>query len=67
MCNEKRRVTELSSEELSVIAAEAGREAVKQTLSAGLPVTGTRGGRIICTYPDDREEIVKDLDQQPRE
>ena len=63
----KRRVTELNSEELSVIAAEAGREIVKQTLSAGQPVTGTRGGRIICTYPDGREEIIKDLGQQPCE
>ncbi len=63
----KRLITELSSEELFAFAAEAGGEAVKKTLSAGLPVTGTRDGKIICTHPDGREEIIKDLGSQSRE
>ena len=43
----KRRVTDLSIEELATLAAEAGREAVEESRRLGLPVTGTKDGRHI--------------------
>ena len=57
----KRRVTDLSIEELAALAAEAGREAVEESRRLGLPVTGTKNGRIVRTYSDGREVVLKDL------
>ena len=59
----KRRITEVPMEELAVLAAQAGREAVERALKAGLPVTGTKDGKIVRRYPDGREEILKVLDK----
>jgi hypothetical protein len=57
----KRRVTEVPMEELAVLASQAGREAVERARKAGLPVTGTKDGRIVKTYPDGREVVLKVL------
>jgi hypothetical protein len=57
----KRRITEVSMEELAVLAAQAGREAVERVRKAGLPVTGTEGGKIVKTFPDGRKVVLKDL------
>ncbi len=57
----KRRIDDLSLEERAALASEAGRDAVRGTLAAGLPVVGTRNGKIIRTYPDGREEVIKEL------
>jgi acetylornithine/succinyldiaminopimelate/putrescine aminotransferase len=57
----KRRITDLSMEERATLFAQAGREAVERALKAGLPVTGTKDGKIVKRYPDGREEVLKDL------
>ena len=57
----KRRITEVPIEELAVLAAQAGREAVERARKAGLPITGTKDGRIVKMYPDGREVVLKDL------
>ncbi len=54
-----KRVVDLSREELAEIATEAGNDAVKETLVAGLPVTGSRNGKIIKFWADGREEVLK--------
>lgn len=57
----KRRITDLSRKERSELFAQAGREAVEESRRLGLPITGTKDGRIVTTYPDGREEVLKDL------
>ena len=58
---EKRHITELSREERAALAAESGRAAVERTKALGLPISGSRDGKIIRTYPDGREEVLKVL------
>jgi hypothetical protein len=55
----KRRIVDLSLEERATLAAAAGRDAVARARAAGLPLTGSRDGKIIKTYPDGREEVLK--------
>ncbi|MDD3293816.1 MAG: hypothetical protein PHG20_03930 [Geobacteraceae bacterium] len=57
----KRRITDLSMEERATLFAQAGREAVERARKAGLPITGTKDGRIVKTYSDGREVVLKDL------
>jgi hypothetical protein len=57
----KRHVADLSIAELAALGAEAGREAVDRARKAGLPITGTKDGQIVRTYPDGRQEVLKDL------
>jgi hypothetical protein len=59
----KRRITEVPIEELAMLAAQAGREAVEKSRRLGLPLTGTKDGKIVKTYPDGREEVLKVLDK----
>lgn len=63
----KRRIVGLSLEERAILAAAAGRDAVKRARDAGLPLVGSRDGKIIKTYPDGREEVLKVLHQEPEE
>ena len=58
----KRRVVDLTMEERATLAAAAGRAAVEKSKAMGLPITGLRGNKIVKTYPDGREEILKILD-----
>lgn len=55
------RVTDLSIEDMAALAAQAGRKAVEETRRLGLPLTGTKDGRIVTIYPDGREEVLKIL------
>ncbi len=57
----KKHITELGVKERSGLFAAAGREAVEATRKAGLPLTGTRNGKIIRTLPNGQEEILKVL------
>lgn len=57
----KRNITELSMEERATLFAAAGRAAVEKSKALGLPTTGLRDGKIIRTYPDGREEVLKVL------
>ena len=54
----KKRVVDLTFEELSQLAAAAGAAAIKETLAAGRPVTGTADDYpgISRLYPDGRIE-----------
>lgn len=60
---EKRRITDLSMKERANLFAQAGHEAVERARKAGLPVTGTKNGQVIKTYPDGHEVVLKDLHQ----
>jgi len=60
---ERRRITDLSMEERANLFAQAGRDAVERAQKAGFPVTGTKNGKIVKTYPNGREVVLKDLQQ----
>lgn len=60
----KRHITELSMEERATLIAAAGRAAVEKSKAMGLPTTGLRGNKIVKTYPDGREEVLKVLDSR---
>jgi|AMWB02.1.fsa_nt_gi hypothetical protein len=60
----KRHITELSMEERATLFASAGRAAVERSKALGLPTTGLRGNKIVKTYPDGREEVIKVLDSR---
>jgi hypothetical protein len=57
----KRHITDLSMEERATLFAAAGRAAVAKSKAMGLPTTGSRDGKIIRTWPDGREEVLKVL------
>jgi hypothetical protein len=59
----KRRIVDLSIKERAELAAQAGREAVAESRRLGLPITGTKNGKIVRTHPDGREEVLKDLEK----
>jgi len=52
----------MSVEQMAALARRATREAVKETLRAGIPVTGMVDGKIRVTYPTDARalELLKD-------
>jgi len=52
----KKRVIDLTADELERIAAEAWDAAAREALDKGFPVTGSRNGRRIREYPDGRIE-----------
>jgi hypothetical protein len=52
----KKRVVDLTAEELDKLAADAWGNAAREALASGLPVTGSRDGRRIRIYPDGRTE-----------
>ena len=51
----KKRVIDLTAEELDRLAGEAWFEASRAALRAGAPVVGRRGDEIVKTYPDGRK------------
>ena len=59
----KPRITDLSRTERAELFAQAGREAVEKSRCLGLPITGTKDGKIVRTYSDGREVVLKDLRQ----
>lgn len=52
----------MSVEQFADLARRATREAVRETLRAGIPVTGVVDGKIRVTYPTDARalELLKD-------
>jgi hypothetical protein len=50
----KKRVTDLTADELDVLAAEAWSSAAREALAKGLAVTGSREGRRYRYHPDGR-------------
>jgi hypothetical protein len=52
----KRRVEELTTEELDAFARESWGAAAKEALARGLPITGSRDGRRVRYHPDGRIE-----------
>ena len=63
----KRHITELSMEERATLATAAGRDAVERTKALGLPLTGSKDGKIIRTWPDGREDVLKVLRPNSKE
>ena len=51
-----KRVTDLTAEELELLAGEAWSSAAREALANGLSVTGSRDGRRYRYYPDGRIE-----------
>jgi len=60
----KKRVEDLSVEELDAIAREAWGDAAKEAFSHGLPITGSREGRRFRYYPDGRIEDLGPIDAE---
>jgi hypothetical protein len=54
----KKRVVDLTPEELDRLAGDAWFEASRAALRAGAPVVGREGDKIIRTYPDNRKEVL---------
>jgi len=54
----KKKVTELSAEELDRLAADAWFEASQSALKAGVPIVGRDRGKIAKKYPDGRTEFL---------
>ena len=52
----KKRVIDLTAEELDRFAREAWSGAARDALAAGLPITGSRDGRILKYFPDGHVE-----------
>jgi hypothetical protein len=52
----KKRIIDLSPDELDKFASEAWGDAARQAFAQGLPVTGSRDGRRLRYYPDGRVE-----------
>lgn len=58
-----RHIVDLTMDERATLAAADGRDAVAKSKAMGLPITGMRGNKIVKTYPDGREEVLKILDR----
>jgi hypothetical protein len=52
----KKRVVDLTAEELDRLAGDAWFEASRDALAKGIPVTGSCDGRLYRRYPDGRVE-----------
>jgi len=52
----KKRVVDLTVEELERLSGEAWSAAAQRAFAQGLPVTGSRNGRRLRYYPDGRVE-----------
>lgn len=55
----KKRVVDLTAEELDRLAGEAWTAAAEDALARGAPVVGREGDQIVKTYPDGRVEVLK--------
>jgi hypothetical protein len=58
----KRRLEDLTVEELDAFAREAWGKAAQQALASGLAVTGSRNGRRFRYHPDGRMEDLGPVD-----
>ena len=60
-----KRVTDLTTDELDRLAAEAWFEAAASALKAGVPVVGRdpKLGKLVKRYPDGRTEVLPDTPQ----
>jgi hypothetical protein len=58
-------VTDLTTDELERLAAEAWFEAAASALKAGVPVVGRdpKLGTLVKRYPDGRTEVLLDIPQ----
>ena len=54
----KKRVADVTPEELDRLAAEAWFEAGQSALKSGVPVVGRDRAKIVKRYPDGRTEIL---------
>lgn len=55
----KKRVVDLTVDELEALASEAWNAAAADALAKGAPVVGREGDQIVKTYPDGRVEVLK--------
>lgn len=55
----KKRVIDLTAEELDKFAREAWSAAAEAALKQGASVVGREGDQIVKTYPDGRKEVLK--------
>jgi hypothetical protein len=55
----KKRVIDLTAEELDRLAGEAWSKAAEEALAKGAAVVGREGDQIVKTYPDGRVEVLK--------
>jgi hypothetical protein len=62
----KKRVIDLSADELESMAAAAWSAAADAAFAKGLPVTGSRDGRRVRYYPDGRMEDLGPVSPLPR-
>jgi hypothetical protein len=60
-----KRVVDLTAEELDRLAGEAWSTAAQQALAKGLPVTGSKNGRLHRRYPDGRIEDLGAIAELP--
>jgi hypothetical protein len=56
----RKRVVDLTAEELDRLAGDAWFEASNAAVRAGVPVVGRDGSKIVKRYPDGRKEILGD-------
>jgi hypothetical protein len=61
----KKRVVDLTADELDKAANEAWTAAARDALARGLPVTGARDGRRLRYHPDGRVEDLGPVGSQP--
>lgn len=46
------------------LADEAGRNAVRKLLEAGIPAYYLKDGNLVCLHPDGHEEVIEKLEIQ---
>jgi hypothetical protein len=63
----KKRVVDLTPDELDKLSGEAWSAAAQEALSKGLPVTGSRGGRRFRYYPNGHIEDLGPITPFPGE
>jgi hypothetical protein len=59
---DRKRVVDLTADELDRLAAEAWHEAARNALASGAPLVGRQGDKIVKIYPDGRTEILGSAD-----
>jgi hypothetical protein len=62
-----KKVTDLTTTELTSLASEAWSEATRRAFAAGHSVTGSRDGRRIRYYPDGRIEDLGPVAKIPED
>ena len=58
----KKRVVDLTADELDVLASEAWQQAAAEALRRKAPVFGREGGHLVRTWPDGRKEVVAEAE-----